>query len=347
MEKIKSILLIFIVMVLPSCEKKEVEPDLSFEAGIKSDGVFIINEGNYLAGNGSLSFYSYDTGLLYNDIFSTANGRPVGDVPNSMMISGSKGYIVVNNSGSIEVIDINSIKSLKTITGLVSPRNMIKINDRKAYVSSLYSNSLAIVDLISNSVSGHINIRHTSEAMVLSGAKAYVSSWSPNGKYIMILNTITDEITDSIEVAPEPESMVLDKNNKLWVLCSGGYTGISLAELLTINTVTDEIEKRFVFPSKLSYPSNLQINATKDTVYYLDNGIYRMGILSPVLSDKPFRPSNGRYIYKLGIDSGTGRIFYTDALDFQQRGYVLQVSSKGVPVDSSRADIIPGSFCFK
>lgn len=347
METLKNLIVIFTLVLFASCEKTGSDADInSVEANINGDGVFIINEGNFMAGNGTLSFYSYSTGKIYNDIFSRANGRPLGDVANSMVISGNRGYLVVNNSGKIEVVDKNTMQALKTIDSLVSPRNILLINNKKAYVSSLYSNSLTIIDLQINAVTGFIKIRRSSEGMVLLGDKAYVSSWY-SGKDIMILNTITDKVIDSIEVAPEPESMVLDKNKKLWVICSGGYTRQNFAELIVINTTTDEIEKRFVFPSKLVSPSGLQINRTRDTVYYVENGLWRMSIQSSGLPEKPFKPSNGRLIYKLGVDTRNGRIFYTDVLDYQQKGYILQLSPGGMPIDSCRAEIIPGSFCFK
>lgn len=347
METIRNLIVIFILAMFASCEKTGSETDdSSVEASIKGDGVFIINEGNFMAGNGTLSFYSYTTGKTYNDIFSRANGRPLGDVANSMVISGNRGYLVVNNSGKIEVVNKNTMQALKTIDSLVSPRNMLLINSEKAYISSLYSNSLTIIDLQTNSVAGSINIRRSSESMVLLGEKAYVSSWF-SGKDIMVLNTTTDKVIDSIEVAPEPESMVLDKNKKLWVICSGGYTRQNFAELIVINTTTDEIEKRFVFPTKLVSPSNLQINGARDTVYFVENGLWRMSIQSSGLPEKPFQPSNGRLIYKLGVDARNGRIFYTDVLDYQQKGYVLQLSPGGTPIDSCKAEIIPGSFCFK
>ena len=347
MKSIKYLLLFSTAIFFFSCNKAGSDFDInSVEANLTGDGVFLINEGNFMAGNGSLSFYSYSSGKLFNDIFLFANGRPLGDVPNSMIISGNKGYIVVNNSGRIEVIDKHTMLSLKTIEGLVSPRNILLINSEKAYVSSLFSNSLTIINTLTNSVSGFIKLKRSSEAMVLLGEKAYVSSWY-SGKDILVLNTNTDKIIDSIEVAPEPESMVLDKFNRLWILCSGGYTGESLAELIVVNTATDEIEKQFVFPSKLVYPSCLQINRTKDTVYYVENGLWRMSIQSSGLPEKPFSSSNGRLIYKLGVDPRNGRIFYTDPLDYQQNGYLLQLNPDGRPIDSCRAEIIPGSFCFK
>ena len=66
--------------------------------------------------------------------FLKCNGRPLGDVPNSMIINGYLAYIVVNNSGKIEVINRNSLESVATINGLISPRNMAVVNDNKAYV---------------------------------------------------------------------------------------------------------------------------------------------------------------------------------------------------------------------
>jgi YVTN family beta-propeller protein len=182
--------------------------------------------------------------------------------------------------------------------------------------------------------------------MVLAGNKAYVSSWS-FGKDIMVINTNTDKVIDSIRVVTEPESMVIDKDNKLWILCSGGYTGQILAELIVVNTTTNAIENHFVFSSKSSYPSGLQINGTKDSLYYIDNGLWKMSILSSALPGVPFKTAGNRSIYKLGVDQRNQRVFFTNAIDYQQKGFVLQLNSGGKLIDSCSSDIIPGSFCFK
>ena len=150
------------------------------------------------------------------------NGRPLGDVPNSMEIFGDKAYIVVNNSGKIEVIKKSNLESVKTITGLISPRNIGFVSSSKAYVTSMYSDSLIIINLTDNSISGYIDLRRSSESIVIAGDKAFVANWV-GGNEVMVIDNTTDEVVDSIEVGIEPESMVFDRNNMLWVLCNGGW----------------------------------------------------------------------------------------------------------------------------
>ena len=177
----------------------------------------------------------------------------MGDVPNSMKIYGNYAYIIVNNSGKIEVVDKNTLKSVKTITGLISPRNIAFVDNRKAYVTSMYSDSVAIIDLNENSISGYINIRRTSEAIEVVGQKAFVAEWI-GGKEVMVINTVNNKVIDSTEVGAEPESMVVDRNNTLWVLCNGGWARNNFAELIGINTLSSDIQKRLIFPTKLDSP---------------------------------------------------------------------------------------------
>jgi len=40
-------------------------------------------------------------------------------------------------------------------------------------------------------------------------------------------------------------------------------------------------------------------------------------------------------------------IFITDAVDYQQQGFVMQYSSGGALLSKLRAGIIPGMICFK
>jgi YVTN family beta-propeller protein len=263
-----------------------------------------------------------------------------------MAINDSLGYIIVNNSGKIEVINTTTLKSISTITGLNSPRNIAIINSNKAYVSSIYSNSVAILDLVKNSISGYINLRRSSESILISGSKAYISNWM-GGKEVMVINTVSNKVIDSIEVAIEPESMVIDKNNTLWVLCNGGWQRNNFAELVGINTGTDIIEKRFVFSTKTASPTSLQIDGKGETLYYLDNGVQQMNIDATSLPSEPYITQTTHYFYKLGINPVNGDIFVSDAVDYQQKGYVLIYNNEGILVSTLKADISPAFMYFK
>ncbi len=333
---------ILLIALFVSCKKNEEKPSGSFLTG---EGVFVVNEGNFTGGNGSLSYYSYDSSKIYNDLFSIVNGRPLGDVPNSMEIYGDLAYIVINNSGKIEVINKSTLKSVKTITGLNSPRNIGFVNSEKAYVASIYSDSLTIIDLSSNSISGYINIRRTSESVVISDGNAFVANWV-GGNEIMIINGADDKVIDSVEVGIEPESMVIDHNNMLWVLCNGGWTRENFAELDGINTGTYKVEKQILFQSKQESPTCLKTDGSGEYLYFLDNGVRKMSITDTETPGEAFIPE-GQYFYKLAINPANGDIFVTDAIDFQQRGYLKYYNQAGSHISDQLADIIPGSICFK
>jgi YVTN family beta-propeller protein len=339
----KSVCYLALLVIVFSCSKISDNPNESILTG---SGVFIINEGNFRSGNGSLSFFSYDSSRIFNDLFFNINGRPLGDVPNSVQMNGDNIYVIVNNSGKIEVINKNNLKSVATIDGLISPRNISFVNAGKAYVTSIYSDSVVIINLIDNTISGYINIRRTSEAIIIAGEKAFVSNWI-QGNEIMVINTRNNIVTDSIEVGIEPESMVIDRNKMLWVLCNGGWTRNNYAELVGINTVDNTIKERLVFPTKQASPSSLQIDGNGETLYYLDNGLRKMDVSSLVLPAVTFIPESGQYFYKIGINPVNGDIFITDAVDYQQNGYVSLYKKNGTLELKLKAEIIPGSMCFK
>jgi DNA-binding beta-propeller fold protein YncE len=336
-------ILLALLTLASSCNKNEDLPNGSFLTG---GGVFIVNEGNFMGGNGSLSFFSYDSAKIYNDLFARVNGRPLGDVPNSMEIFGDKAYIVVNNSGKIEVINKSNLESAKTITGLISPRNIGFVSSTKAYVTSMYSDSLIIIDLNDNTVSGYIDLRRSSESIAVAGEKTFVSNWV-GGSEVMVIDNTDDKVVDSINVGIEPESMAFDGDHTLWVLCNGGWMRENFAELDGINTTTNTIEKHLQFATKQESPSCLRINGTGETLYYLEGGVRKMSISASALPSEPFIPESGHFFYKLGINPANNDIFVTDAVDYQQNGYLLYYDYTGALVTSMLTDIIPGSICFK
>jgi YVTN family beta-propeller protein len=339
----KILCFILLAALIVSCTKKDNTPAETYLTG---NGVFIVNEGNFMGGNGSLSFFSYDSLKIYNDLFGGVNGRPLGDVPNSAEILGDKMYIIVNNSGKIEVVRLSDMKSVATISGIVSPRNIAFVNSSKAYVTSMYSDSVIVLNLKTSSIAGYINIRRSSESIVVADQKAFIGNWV-GGHEVMVIDTNTDEVTDSVQVGVEPESMVLDKNNILWVLCNGGWMRENYAELDGINISDNTIAKHIVFATIEESPSCLRIDGNKETLYYLDSGVRKMSITAASLPDSPLIAQTDHFFYKLGIDPVSNDILATDAIDYQQQGYMLRYDQNGILKTSSRADIIPGYLCFK
>jgi YVTN family beta-propeller protein len=339
---------IFIILSLSYSCVKEVNPVIidSEKTYLSGDGVFILNEGNFKSGNGSLSFFSYDSLKVYNHVFLNINQRPLGDIPYSMGFHANKAYILVNNSGKIEVTDRNYLKSVATINNIISPRYMSFISDSKGYVTSLYSDSIAIIDLLGNSVSGYINIKKTSESIVTLYTTSYVANWA-GGNKVMVINAATDQVTDSISVGSEPESMVVDKNETLWVLCNGGWKRENYAELIGISTRTNKIERRFTFPSLSDSPSCLQIDGKGATLYFLLNGVRKMAIEAQSLPSLSIIPELDHTFYKLGINPANDDIFVTDVVDYVRKGKILRYSKGGALISEMETDIIPGTLCFK
>ncbi|HUW93779.1 MAG TPA: DUF5074 domain-containing protein [Bacteroidales bacterium] len=335
---------IFVVIALlsSSCDILRDDPDLLFPKG---PGVFILNEGNYLAGNGSLSFYSLETTEIYGNLFSIKNKRPLGDIPTYMAVDGDRAFIIVNNSGTIEVIDLKTMESLETVTGINSPRQMV-IRNRKGYVSSLMSDKITVIDLDNLVVEGTIEIGCNSEAMIISGNILFAANWS-GGSKIVVVDLTDDTVETTVTTGLEPESMVLDKNNRLWVLCTGGYMNEEIPRIIKINASTLSVEDELEFRTVSDNPSSLTINATGDTLYYIDEGVRRMPVIMPALPEEVLIETGGRLFYKLAVSPKNGMIMVTDAIDYLQIGDLLVYDRDGLLVDSEQCGIIPGFMRFQ
>ncbi|MCF8302599.1 MAG: hypothetical protein K9I94_04915 [Bacteroidales bacterium] len=316
------------------------------------EGVFIVNEGNFGQNSSSISFFSYDSLSVTNNVFFNANNRPLGDVTQSMTIIDTLGFVVVNNSGKIEVMDLDNGNSVSTISGLPSPRAIIQINRAKAYVSDFRSDSIAIIDVNNFSITGYINLGRTSECFMKFAGVVFVCNWSefyqPDKKndQVVVIDAVTNQVIDSIRVVKEPNSMVIDNNGKLWVLSSGGFQNDETPALQCIDPIERKIDKKFLFPDVNSSPEDLVINKSGDTLLFVNNDIYKMPVSAAALPSTPLVQANERNFKAMDVDPETSRIFTADALDYQQKGIVYEYTFQGDEVRSFRAGIIPGDFAF-
>jgi len=335
---------LFLVLTCIACRKDQpVQPTNNISIQ-KSNGVFITCEGNYLFGNAKISYYNTLTDSVQDDIYKTANNTSLGDVCQSMYFYNEKAYIVVNNSGKVVVVNANTFIQTNTIYGFTSPRYLLPINNNIAYVSDLYANKISIVDLTLDSIIGHIPCNGWTEELLLYNNKVYVTA--PGGEYMYIINTTSNQLEDSINIGYGSNSIKLDKDNKLWVLCGGNQTNKNAA-LYCINPNNNSIEKEFQFTTNTKKPWRLTTNNTSDTLYFLNKGVYQMNIEANSLPEHPLISENTESFYGIGVEPTTGILYVADAIDYVQRGKIYRYTPNGILLNTFLVGIIPGHFYFR
>lgn len=76
--------------------------------------IYVLNEGSWNNNNASVSAIDPTDGSSYYYQFAAANGRNLGDTGQDILRYGGKIYIAVSGSNTIEVVDGNSLTSIKT-----------------------------------------------------------------------------------------------------------------------------------------------------------------------------------------------------------------------------------------
>jgi hypothetical protein len=330
---------------------KEEEPTSTYKGG-----VFVVNEGPYGSGSGSISYYNTATRYVINDIFESVNQFPLGNIVQSINVFGNKAYIVVNQANKIEIVSSDNFKSVGAINNLSNPRNVLVVNNDKAYLTEWgASGSDAFVKVINtqvNTVYKNINLgRHGAEKMLLVGDYVYVSCKGGFGKdsVLSVISATTDLKVQNIKVGPSPDGMVQDVNGNIWVLCIGewkdDYSSLEKSgRLVMLNSAGIAIEKSFAFSSAYSQPSGLCISPDKTTLYYnYDGKVYSQNIHSTALDSKVVA---NRSFYGLDVDPATGIIYASDPGNYSSDGKVIRYMPSGQKIDSFTVGVIPSSFFF-
>ncbi|GAA4356280.1 hypothetical protein GCM10023185_19940 [Hymenobacter saemangeumensis] len=356
-------LLLLAVAGLTACDPDKKDPDPTPIP--PTNNVFVLNEGQFLAGDGAVSHFNRETKALILDTYGAANnGAALGDVVQSMGVAGNRGYVVVNNSNKIEVVNLPDFKAVATIRGLSQPRYFVSTSASRGYVTEWqgsFTNYLpgrvTLLDLGSNTVamSGsaprQVTVGRNPEQPVAVGGNIYVPNSLDNT--VSVISDAQGAVTNTITVADGPRSMVEDKNGNIWVLCSGfvtylqvpPYTAtrVSAGTLIRFSPNSPTTQFRLTFPTTAG-PSNLRINPAKDQLYYSFGGAqYQMPITATALPTTPFirRSFSG-----FGIDPRDNTIYGGISTSYNTNGRFIRYQANGTAIDSFAVKIGPNGFVF-
>lgn len=316
------------------------------------DGLFVVCNGNYMSGNGSLFYYIPSNNLVENNVFERANGMKLGDTAQSMVIEGNTGWICINGSNVIYAIDVDSYMVKGIVNNITSPRNALSVSANKLYVTSMYDNRISIVNPSTYSVTGHIEIpgidasTGSTEQIVKIGDYVYVNCWSYQ-KQIVKIDSRTDKVVAQLEVGIQPQSITYD-GKSLWVLCDGGGwadnpVGFERPSLHCVDLSTFTVERTILLTE---YSSVSNLSYYNGHLYWIENGLQRMSVNATEAPAEPFVPSTSYGLYALDINPLNGDIYIADALDYMQAGIVTRYNSSGEELDRFNVGVIPSDFCW-
>lgn len=335
-----------LLFTLASCTKNDPDPQEGPFPIQTGEGVFILNEGGFNAGNASVDYYRFTDDRLFSNLYQAQNGLPLGDVLQSMAFWGGQAFLVVNNSQKIVGVDPEDLSQTVTISPFVSPRYLLPLPSGKAYLTDLFSNYIYTVDLRSGQKLGDsVQVSGWTEEMLRVGGEVFAVNRFTND--ILVIDTLSNQLTGTVAVGFDPTSIVQDKNGKLWTLCSGSEAASEKGGLWRIDPATKTVEAVFEFPDyNLGIAPKVRIDGSGEVVYFLKNGIYKMAVNDLSLPLSPLVEDGGRSLYSLDIHPITGEVFTSDAVDFSQQGTVYRYSPGGAEIQSFKAGVNPNGFVF-
>ncbi|TWR31264.1 YncE family protein [Mucilaginibacter pallidiroseus] len=345
---------ITLVAALSACKKDRIVEPIDIPA--ERAGVYILNQGNINANNSTLTYFNYATQSSTSDIFSAVNGTKLGDTGNDIKIYGSKMYIVVNVSSTIEVVDPKTTKSIKRIsmlngTAARQPRYIV-FNKNKAFISS-YDGTVAVLDTASLAIEKYITVGRNPEQMVISNNKLYVANsggldFGNPDKTVSVINLSTLTETKKVEVVANPTSIGADSYGHVYVLSNGDYKSIA-AGLTIINNATDAVT---LTSADLAGGYGSSIVNNGDYIYYISasNGILVYNTKTQKVEKENFITDNTAITspFNIAYDDINQQLFVMDAKNYATNGQLFAFGKdgklvKGYPITTG---ITPGAVVF-
>lgn len=328
-----------------------------------TDGVFVVNEGaSYSLIDGSLTYVASD-GKVTPHAFSTVNGRSLGGTPNDAVVSGDRLYIVVTDENTVEVIDRNTLKSIKQLNTVelmgqekgTKPRCVVA-GGKYIFVST-YAGYVARIDTDDYSTTVY-QAGSYPEGMGLADGKLYVansdygSGVNPSVSIIDLADGTSRNVTDPAILNPVKLAAV---GGGMYILDSGTYATGSQTEAGVRKFVDGKVEK--IIDATLmavdeqrgliytvNAPYSYTVTPAQYNVYDMKTGENRQFVAGDEI-DSPV---------EIAVDPESGDVYVTSLKnspdtgypDYNADGYMVRYSSGGIFKARYDTGVNPGTIVF-
>lgn len=344
--KIVSLALASTLLLNVSCRKDE--PDLP-EPETKETSILIANEGNFGKKNASVTKVSQDFSSVTNDYYALQNGgEPVGEILQDIGLSGTKAYLVVNNSNKIEVVDRTSFKKIATVSSNLSNPRYIAFSGNSYYVTNNNFFDVRKVNIYStadNTFQKSITFPNYAEKISEAAGFIYVQTDGvtydanynelPTGHTITRLNPATNSVDKTITLTDTAVIRdMISANGTVYVLSSDEKNSY----LYKIAGSSGDVQQ--VALSGLG--KVVRLAADKGQLYLLSNAkkVYSMPANATAAPTTSF-PVTADYIY--GFNVIDGNVMISDS-DFMSNSTVRVYNTTGTLIKTFSAGMGANGF---
>ncbi len=334
--------LLFLLFVVSSCRKD----DPPVEKGLYDKGVVIVNEGLFQTGKGTISFLDPEKDTVYQEVYETANsGLILGNIAQSYHTSGSSGYVVVNNSGKVVVVNGLDFTYRTEWTGLRQPR-YLTFTHGKAWITCWgdgVQGEVVAVDTANAATRLEFAGLAGPEDVILEGSKLWValSGGYGNDKRIIVIDPALNTVSDTLEVGDVPRQFVRDGQGNLYVLCSGYFDWTNPANstsggLWSLQNGTSQ--------HVVDLPNGVKaINYDGAGHFYFLSG-NQLGSMNVASKAIQYATLDLITPYQMIYLPEQGQLLIGDAVDYSSQGEVVLADKDGTIRKRYKAGIIPGFF---
>lgn len=343
-------------LVLPllavSCHRPGPEPEPEPQPDAYANGMYILNEGLFQMNNSTLSYYDFTTGKLTENIFLDVNHRGLGDVGNDLKRYGSKLYIVVNNSNIVEVVDVKTVQSLKTINLSGKQPRQVAFLDDKAYISC-FDGDVVRIDTASLEVEATVHTGPNPDGICACNGKLYVCnsgglSYPNYGNTVSVVDPATFTVVKDITVAVNPTRVKGYSDRYVYVVSNGNYGDVPYT-FQKIDCQTDEIVKNynlevlnFDIHQNLAYVYSYNYSTMTSWIKVLDLETDEI-VKEQFISDG----TQLKTPYGIKVNPLNGDVYITDAGTFTTNGDVYCFDKDGKKKFSFEAGLNPSAMAFR
>ena len=344
----QTIFYLILLLIFASCnDMRDVPtPNTLPDTGNDRGRLFVLCEGLMNHNNSMLVCIDFDMGIFHRDFFREPgnNRRGLGDTANDMKLFGNQLWIVISISSQVEVMDINTGRSIRQIPMFDEndrarqPRNIVFYNNQ-AFVAS-FDGTVSRINMQTFEVEKTIEVGRNPDGMAVANGKLYISNSGGLGSLsgLGFDNTVSvidiesfREIKPRIEVGINPHHIHADSRGYLFLVSRGNNADIP-PKFQKICSRTDQVVRTFYDLPVVNF-------VIRNDIAYM----YSFDYTTEDFWIKTFDCINGTVISEQFVTDGTtlqrpfgifahpanGSIFISDAINHIQNGTIFSFDRNG------------------